>query len=324
MSIRQNGVWITWENQRRNIGISSELGWTLYVIIYKGRRIVRYMKSLFKTLDIIYKNKPDFVVAQNPSIILSLTIVIMKYIFGYTSIIDAHNAGLFPLDSRSILLNAMSRVVQLLADLTIVTNDELAKVVNNNNGRALVLPDKIPDPPYPIHNLEFKGYVNLAFICSFSSDEPYQEVIEAAKLMSSNIMIHITGDYKDKIKASEMPPNIRLVGFLPDENYWSLISSVDGIIVLTKRDNCLVCGAYEAVSLRKPMILSRTKTIMSYFSSGCVYANSNATDIKMAILNLIENREKLTAELDDLEGQLRRGWEANFANLIKSISCTRG
>jgi hypothetical protein len=319
MPIPKNGVWITWENQRRNIGICSELGWSLHVITHNDQRMVRYIKSLNETLAIIIKNKPDFVAAQNPSIILSLTVVLLKFIFGYISIIDAHNAGLFPLDNRNFFLNFISKKIQELADLTIVTNDNLAKIVNKNNGRSLVLPDKIPDPPQTIHPFELTGSINLAYICSFSSDEPYQEVIEAAKLISSDIHIHITGNHKGKVKDSIVHSNIKLVGFLPEENYWRLISSVDGIIVLTKRENCLVCGAYEGVSLRKPMILSRTKAIMNYFTSGCVYTAPNAMDIKTAILYLIENRKKLQADIIDLEVQLRRGWKSNFANLLDSI-----
>ena len=39
-------AWITWEHQRRNIGVSSGLGVPLFELAFKGGRLKRYMKSL--------------------------------------------------------------------------------------------------------------------------------------------------------------------------------------------------------------------------------------------------------------------------------------
>jgi len=318
MSVK--GVWITWEIQRRNKGISSALGWDLYEIAYDNPRIIRYLKSLYKTLRILIKEKPNFVAAQNPSLLLALTVIFLKYIFGYKTVIDAHNAGLFPLENRSRFLNIVSRITQSLSDWTIVTNDALAKVVFNNNGRAIVLPDKLPVPPNERVERELNGETKLAFICSFSEDEPYHEVIEAAKLLPENIHIYITGKFNGKVNENQLPSNVKLLGFIPDKAYWSLISSVDGIIVLTTREDCLVCGAYEAVALKRPMILSKTRVIMNYFSTGCLYAEPSVIDIQRAILEFVENKEKLSTEVIDLEEKLKKEWEDDFAKLLKVIA----
>ena len=39
---------------------------------------------------------------------------------------------------------------------------------------------------------------------------------------------------------NKIPNNIKLMGFLNETDYWNLLRSVDGIIVLTLRENCLV------------------------------------------------------------------------------------
>lgn len=318
MSIKR--IWITWENQRRNKGISSAAGCELFEINYSDTRIIRYIKSLYKTACIIIKNRPDIVVAQNPSIVLAAYIVLLKYIFRYKCIIDAHNAGLFPYDNKIILLTMVSKAIQKMADLTIVTNKVLADVVCINNGRAVVLPDKIPDPPDVVSQYHMSGRKNLAFICSFSSDEPYNEVIEAANDIPNDIHIHITGKYAGKIDADKVPSNIRLLGYIPDNDYWNLLSSADGIIVLTIRENCLVCGAYEAITLKKPMILSNTQAIKSYFSSGSIYTEPTSKDIKDAILCFIDNKDKLTKEVEILEEKLKDAWDDCFADFSKVVT----
>lgn len=317
MSIKR--IWITWENQRRNKGISSAAECELYEILYSNTGIIRYIKSLCKTACILTKNRPDVVVAQNPSIILAAYIVLLKYIFRYTSIIDAHNAGLFPYENKIRLLTIISKAIQKLSDLTIVTNKELAKVVSTNKGRAFVLPDRLPDPPEVISQYQLSGKHNLAFICSFSSDEPYNEVIAAARNIPNDIHIYITGKYPGKINVDELPSNVKMLGYIPDNDYWSLLSSVDGIIVLTTRENCLVCGAYEAVALKKPMILSNTMAIKNYFSLGTVYTNPGSKDIQSAILCFLDSKGRLAEEVEILEKKLRKTWDANLADFSKVV-----
>lgn len=319
MGSHKKGIWVTWEKQRRNQGISSALGWKLCEVVYKNKRVIRYVRSLYKTLQIIIREKPNFVAAQNPSILLALTVVIMKKIFRYKSIVDAHNAGIFPLENNSLILNYVARYIQSKADLTIVTNKALATTVIYNKGRAVILPDKVPTPPSNLHKLKLSGQINLAYICSFSSDEPYLEVIEAARVIPSHIYIYVTGNHNGKIDQSDLPNNLKLLGFIPEKEYWDLISSVDGIIVLTKREDCLTCGAYEGVALGKPMILSKTKAIMGYFSSGCVYTEPKASDIKAAILQLADKAIEMKFDVSALKSHLLLGWTDNFDSLLNWI-----
>jgi glycosyltransferase involved in cell wall biosynthesis len=317
MSVK--GIWITWEKQRRNEGISTALKWKLYEITYNDCRILRYVKSLYKTISILFKESPDIVVAQNPSIFLSASVILLKYAFRYKCLIDAHNAGLFPLDNKIRILNYLSKAIQRISDFTIVSNEGLAEIVRKNKGKAIVVPDKIPDPPRNMLVRDLRGKINFAFICSFSSDEPYEEAIEAARHIPENIVIYITGKYVGRVDPEKMPSNVKLVGFIPDNEYWSLISSVDGIIVLTIRENCLICGAYEAIALKKPMILSNTNAIKNYFSLGTVYTEPNSTDIQKAILTFIDNKDKLSIDVEKLEAKLKSEWEVCFEDLLNAM-----
>ncbi|GFO63691.1 glycosyltransferase [Geomonas paludis] len=316
------GVWLTWEKQRRNKGMSDALGWELHEILCEGGCVQRYITSFLRTVKILLRNKPEFVAAQNPSLLLALVVVLLKFLFGYVSIIDAHNAGVFPLEGRSKILCAISKIIQLLADVTVVTNKELANVVVKNGGRAFVLPDRLPEVPRGIYPFSFEAKFNFAFVCSFNPDEPFNEVVEAVKRLPDDICVYVTGRYPKGISRDELPKNLVLLGFIPDNDYWSLISSVDAIIVLTTRENCLVCGAYEGVALNKPMVLSDTSIMREYFSAGVEYAFPTADAVKEAILTVIEKKEKLQREVSDLKCRLGERWDSmitDFKSYLTSI-----
>lgn len=314
-------IWITWETQRRNRSISKAINCKLYELNYdKYNAIFRYAASLIKTLLIILKEKPDVVIVQNPSILLALMAVVSKHLLSYKCIVDAHNAGLFPFENKYTLLNYVSKKIQILADMVIVTNDALVDVVNSNGGKAINLPDKLPSCPDKVEHVEMKGEMNLLFVCTFSDDEPYRELVEAAKLIPNDMFIYVTGKYKGKINEQEMPPNLKLLGFVADNKYWDYLATADGVIVLTTRENCLTCGAYEAVSLGKPMILSNTKAIKKYFNSGAIYCDATADGIYSALLKFKANVNILKPEVNNLKYLLENDWEEKYLGLKHVIN----
>lgn len=312
------GIWITWEIQRRNKGITKALKWPLYEITYPGSKMRRYLHCMEKTIHVILKERPKIVVAQNPSVVLATLIILMKKVFGYRAVVDAHNSGIYPREGESKFMMWISRQLQRLSDLTIVTNDHLRYVVEANGGRAVVLPDSLPDAPelwqYPV-----TGRVNLAYICTFSTDEPFREVFQAARSLPTDVLIYVTGRHNGKIDERTVPKNVRLLGFIPDHEYWSLLSSVDFIIDLTFRENCLVCGAYEAVSLEKPMVLSNTNALRNYFHKGCVYVSSSSSSIQDGILEAIEKREILYQDMLKLKEELQSSWKNGFEDFKQIV-----
>ena len=312
------GIWISWELQRRNKGISSALSWPLYEIRSNKIRIIRYASSIIKSIFIIWKEKPKFLVTQNPSIILSSLANIIKPLFKFVHIMDAHNRGLYPKEGKSKILMTISKWLQRGADITIVTNDELKKTVNRNGGNAFVLPDKIPVVP-KTNTIELQGKIKLACISSFGEDEPYQDIVDSGNLIENDTYIYMTGKYEGKVLKNEMPPNLNLLGYINDKDYWSLLCSVDGIIDLTTRENCLVCGAYEGIAVGKPLILSNTKTIMEYFNRGCIYVSNSKESIAQGIGNFIKEKELLKKEIAQLKNDLEEEWAKQLENFKKEL-----
>lgn len=62
-------IWISWEKQRRSIELSKRLGCKLYIIEKSG--LFRYPYSIFKTILILIKERPDLFFVQNPSMFLA-------------------------------------------------------------------------------------------------------------------------------------------------------------------------------------------------------------------------------------------------------------
>jgi len=310
-----DGIWVTWELQRRNIGISDSLGFPLYEINISSCKLMRYLKSIIHTFKVINIANPTIVVAQNPSIVLSFFVILYSNIKNYCPIIDSHNSGIYPLEGKSKILMAFSRWIQRHATLTIVTNKPLGDIVRRNGGKYFILPDAIPQIPKNLKQKKLEGNINITCICTFKEDEPYGEILKAAHQLPADIHIYFTGRFEGKIDPNNYQKNIHFTGFIPDHEYLELLNSSDIIIDLTLRDNCLVCGAYEALAFNKPIVLSNTNELKNYFSKGCIYTNPNHTDINKAIMEAIRNIDILREDIKILKLEIETQWKEKISDL---------
>ena len=307
----KDAIWITWEKQRRNRELSKAFGIPLFEfgeIDSIENYVKKYSVGLIKTFKVIKETRPKYIFCQNPSIILSSFILILKSIIGFRVIVDSHNAGIFPLEGRNCVLNKLSRKIQRYADLTIVTTSYLKKHVEKNGGKGFVLQDKIPDIDIK-RGKKLKGKKNILFICSYADDEPYDTVFQAAKKVEKDIIIYVTGNYqKKRIQPVNLPENVILTGYLSEKEYVTMLNSVDATIDLTNRQNCLVCGAYESIAAGKPMVLSRTQALMDYFNVGAVYVSHSAAIIAIGITEVINNNKELSAQITNLRRFIVEDW----------------
>src|SRR5208282_5128515 len=118
--------------------------------------------------------------------------------------------------------SAVYKFFQKKADVTIVTNINLANIVSRNNGIPFVMPDKLPEVRNSKTSSDLGMRLKIVYICTFGSDEPYIQVIEAANHLSSNVSFLVTGNIK-RVPITTVfskPPNLTFTGFLPDDEYW--------------------------------------------------------------------------------------------------------
>ena len=145
------------------------------------------------------------------------------------------------------------------ADRVIVTNTTLADMVLNAGGRPVVLPDPLPAPPERKAGGGLAQSNTVTVISTFADDEPIAEIIAAAKLPEmADFRFCFTGRSERWLRDNRpvTAPNVEFLGFLPDDAYWQQLYESRVIVDLTSRVACLVCGAYVALAVGRPMVLS--------------------------------------------------------------------
>lgn len=296
-----NTAWITWEIQIRNRSMSNALGVPLHEIISHRSRWLKYPELLIRTTNTIVRNRVKTLFVQNPSIVLSFLAITLKPILKLTVIVDAHNSGIFPLEGKSKILNFFARYICKHANYTIVSNSYLAEFVTQWSGNPLVISDPIPDFSHHQKKTFTQSKPYLLFICTWAADEPYDEIIKSAHSLNDTVDIYVTGNYKKKLseaQRAELPKNLKLLGFVSEEDYIDYFYNALAVIDLTTRDNCLVCGAYEAVALGIPALLSNSAINREIFHQGFVYTENTEEEITKNITILIENHRKLRADVE--------------------------
>lgn len=319
--------WITWEDHRRSIELAKELGADYYFVKSNETFIWRHILKALKTIKIIYNYRKDFVVVQNPSRILAALAALLKLIFRFPLVVDRHTN--FRL-GKGISLNPATWFVIFcsefslrVADLTVVTNNFLKDLVERKGGRALVLHDKIPDMKPPQKMIDLPTGMNILFVCTYAPDEPYEEVISAAKHLPHDCHIHITGDYR-KVgldpESSDLPKNVHLLGFISSEDYDAYLFFCDVILVLTTSEWVILCGGYEAVAFRKPLITSNTKALQEFYKGYACHTAPTAQAICESIITVSEDLQVQSKKIQSFSQFEQKVWEKQWSQFTARLS----
>lgn len=316
---KKNPAWITWEHQIRNKSMSARLGADFFPVISNRSRVYRYIESCFHTIQIFSKNIGGTIFVQNPSIVLSLLAVILKPLFRYRLIVDAHNSGVFPNKKLQFLADFINRK----ADYVIVTNEGLANFIRGIGGFPVVLPDPLPE--IVVVEDEFSKWKTIKspsalVICSWATDEPYCEVISAAAELPE-VTFYITGNSKgmERDCDCQIPSNVVLTGFVSENDYHLLLSNADIIVDLTTREDCLVCGAYEAIAVGKPLVLSNTNALRNYFGDAAIYVDNHSASIKSGIKHILNSYNEVSDKAKLNSQELEQQWLQLFGRLQKLL-----
>jgi glycosyltransferase involved in cell wall biosynthesis len=206
------------------------------------------------------------------------------------------------------------------ADLTIVTNDELAVDVRSVGGRAFVLPDPLPDCP-AIGVSPAPGLDYVVVISTFAPDEPLGEVLSAARAVP-NLTFFVTGRIGERnaeVRA-KAPINVHFTGFIEEPDYWSLLAHSCGVVDLTLMPDCLVCGAYEAMALRLPMVLSDNAPTRRLFGTSALLVQNQCESIRQALREI----ERGTAPRPTADDQRKfvKEWHVTADRLVSLLAAS--
>jgi hypothetical protein len=309
---------LTWADQRRTQELCVGLNLELIVMKTRWRGPLRYLILGSRTMMLLVRRRAKVVLVQNPSLILAALAVLLRSVLRYRLLVDAHNEAVEPYINKQRWIQALSRWVIRKADLTIVSNRQLALLVDGCGGRSFTLPDRVPIPP-PVAKRRLEGHFNVVLIATHALDEPVAQIFEAVR--GADIQLYVTGNPRHLAPAvaAQAPPNVRFTGFLPDEEYWALLRSADGIIDLTLMDDCLVSGAYEALAVGTPMLLSRNQASVELFGEAATFTDNTAPDIRRALEALRLRRDDLKAAAELKRQELGERWSVSARRLESVI-----
>ena len=293
-----NVIFISWQKHQRTQSFCTKLLIPLYEIVTEKSGVSRYIECFFATRKILKATKTKILIVQNPSIVLALTAIFLRPFYSYKLFVDAHNEAIHPFILNNWLIKYIARIIIRKTDLTIVTNSELAQTVNKYGGNAFILPDLLPsvEPRAILTRTHYEPTV-ITLISTYALDEPYQEVFMAMKSLGSEYQLYVTGKVPHNLKQNGLPENIKLLGYLSHDDYWDQLYKSHIIIDLSTMENCLVCGAYEAIAIEKPLILSLNPASIELFGDFAIHTTNDAKGIASALMKISKDYSVLTKNL---------------------------
>jgi glycosyltransferase involved in cell wall biosynthesis len=280
----------------------------------------RYVAQARDTWKLLMRERPDVVLIQCPPVFAVFTVMRYAKATGTRYAIDA-GTGAF-LSPKWRWSQPLLRIVARNALTTLVTNDYLKSVVEGWGARADIMaftPAQYPaGEPYLFAGDEKRFHVFV--VSTYEIDEPLDVVIQTARQMPE-VSFYITGNpqHAPSQRLAHLPTNCHLTGYLPYPKYIGLMRSSDVVMDLTTRNHTLLMGAFEAVSLGMPLIVSDWPILRSYFGKGAICVPNTVEGLRAGVLRAQREQETLKHDVRRLREDLDREWNQQFGNLLQLI-----
>lgn len=324
MSEPKRLLWIDWGRNVRSRTLSRQLGVMLEEIWCDRGRLWRYARNCGRTLLTIHDQRPEVLIATNPSIVLGVLLLVLRKWYGFRLVSDAHYCGVRALND-SWLLQRLLDFYNARADLVIVTNGNHARFVASLGTRAYVCQDPLPVISRTQPSTVMPGDRSALLICSFNADEPYEAAFEAfSSLHREGYTFYVSGNYKKARTDPSRFPGVRFLGFVPADEYYAYLLSVSVVLDLTTLEDCLVCGAYEALAAEKPLILSKTAALSEYFGDAAVLTKNTSEAIRESVIEAFTRRDELVQSARDWVTRNNQYMDERISGLRASLLAREG
>jgi hypothetical protein len=278
---------------------------------------IRYLASAVRTVLFLLWRRPRAVIASNPPIFPGAIAYLYGRLTGARVVLDSHPLSFLTETSPKVVTATMpiSRRLVPRVDGVMVTVDDFAEAVHRQGGKALVLHEapplwQAPSPP----PLAPRPLVLLVGI--FAGDEPVDLAAEAAWRLP-DIDFQITGDLRrcpPELLANKAP-NVEFVGFLDQAAYRAAFGRANVIVTLTERAEDVSRVASEAVSARRPLIVSDWPAARRYYPYAVPVENT-VDGVAAGVRRAVDEYDELSGPSADraLAEQAER-WQEQLAGL---------
>jgi glycosyltransferase involved in cell wall biosynthesis len=278
---------------------------------------IKYLGQAIRTWQILLRERPNAVFVMTPPFVAGMVVLPYCVLRRIPFVVDAHTAAF--LGPRWRRFQGVQHWLCRRAATTIVTNTHLSDLLARHGSDATILAD-VP-VKYPPSDAPFiKTGFCVAVICSFDYDEPVEVIWEAARALP-DVQFHVTGDpakLETRLR-SEIPPNLRLTGFLDDAAYGQLLREADAVMAVTDGKHKMLRGAYEAIYEGTPIIISDSPMLREEFDKGAILVENSGELFAEAIRTLRSNLSRYRQEAAELRERKKRRWQQNKALLLTKI-----
>lgn len=290
--------------------------------IVKSRFVpIRYLASAMRTVLYLLWRRPRAVIASNPPIFPGAIAYLYGRLTGARVVLDSHPLSFLTESSPTVVTATMpiSRRLVPRVDGVMVTVEEFAEDIRRQGGKALVLHEAPPlwqappSPPLPARPL-------VLVVGIFAEDEPMGLAVEAAWQLPE-VDFQITGDLRrcPPELLGNKAPNVEFVGFLDQAAYRAAFGRANVIVTLTERAEDVSRVASEAVSARRPLLVSDWPAARRYYPHAVPVANTVdgvAAGVRRAIA---EYGELAGATADRALAEQSARWQDQLADLRELI-----
>jgi glycosyltransferase involved in cell wall biosynthesis len=317
-------LFVSWiHHQGRSTGLAEALGAeALYVgsgaVLNPRTAPLRYVANTVRTLASLLRRRPSGVIVMAPPLPAVVVCWLWCAVARRPLVIDMHT-GVFN-DPKWLWARRVTWWFARRSALSIVTNQTLVDQLSSLGVDAVAV-DNPPAamgegavaPPTP----EPRRYVLVP--CSYSSDEPLESVIAAARDLP-DVDVLLTGRAPDQLVAqASSVPNVRLTGFVDAAAYDGLVRGATAVLCLTTRDLTMQQGGYEALAAGVPLVTSDFGVLRRYFSGGAVFTTPEPAAIAAALSEAVTGRDRLAEEMRALRDQKRASWPASLTPVRRAL-----
>lgn len=296
----------------RSDSIAAALGATSHMVYAAnwGSRystiLLKYLHQSWKTLRLLLREKPRTIFVMTPPVFACFPIWLYAQFWGARYVIDAHS-GAF-LDRRWTPMLFLHRFFSRWAAITIVTNDHLEKMIRSWGAKASIISD-LPVVFPPPAQMTLNGSFRITLVNTFTRDEPLELFLRAAPALP-DVQFYITGSLNDANKGllRMKSDNVEFTGFLPSSEYVGLLLASHAVMSLTTLEHTMQRGAYEAVYLGKPVLVSGSEFLRKAFYKGAVYVENSVDGIVSAVREMKENLPEYQQQVASLRVEKLQRW----------------
>lgn len=289
-------------------------------IVNRRRVPVRYAISAVRTTAYLIRRRPRSVVVQNPPVFPGLIAWAYGRLAGAPVVLDSHPSS-FGLHDNPMIRATMGlhRWLARHVSASIVSGPPLVQQVSAWGGRAFLLHEAPPNwSPAPIATIESTP-ARILYVCVFSPDEPVEAVLQAARALP-DIEITITGDTRraDPGLLADVPPNVRLVGYLNAQQYRRAVEAAHAVVVLTELPEAVNRGALEAIFALRPLIVSDWPGIDQLFPFA-IRVRNDAAAIAAGIRDAVLRHDELRGHAEPARQVVLERWQAQLVELRAAL-----